>query len=471
MNTVLNNKGYGILRSELTSEKEKFLLEDLTVKPFIHPDYDFNDNNFHSVYRFNSTRYYVPKYWGIKHYGIPKKITQYKDNKEIYEFKGKRKDYQIDFSNLLLKELTENGSCLGVSGTGSGKTVMMLWLMAQLNSKTLIVVNKETLLDQWIKRINQYLPNTTIGIIRQNTAQVDKQIVIGLIQSITQHEYPEGTFDGISFTIFDECHHLPSRVFSKAFYLLSHSKYMIGITATPERKDGLSKVLEWFLGNVVINLKDSDVDVPVVKFIESKYTSELKPKYNWKKNLIIGNMETQIANDQGRTTQIVNETIKISKEGRKILILSSRIEHCKNIKNQLCDHPLFNKLKTVGLYIGGMKESQLTESNKCDVIVATYNMAYEGYDNPELDTLIMATSKSDIKQACGRILRQRNNYRPLIIDFIDSQYFGNQLKRRKEFYMKNNYIDYESMMSFKDIKKLNKKKDINDNIISDECLL
>ena len=88
-------------------------------------------------------------------------------------------------------------------------------------------------------------------------------------------------------------------------------------------------------------------------------------------------------------------------ENRKILVLSDRKVHCEYIKGKLNDF-------SVGIYYGGMKKEDLKKSNECRIIIATYQMASEGYDNPDLDTLILASPKCNVEQAVGRILRKKN---------------------------------------------------------------
>lgn len=708
--TIINSKGYGILKNSLTKDEEQELKEELTVKPNVLPDYDFGDNKPYPVYRFNSTRYYVPKYWGIDKYGPPDHINEIEGDEIDHKFNGQLKPHQTNFISRILETIKENGSCIACSSTGSGKcfskdtpilmydgnikmvqdvvvgdelmgddslprkvlslgrgsdimyeiipehgeshtvnsehimclkingvpqcceismnnylqlpeilqknlllykspvqfplknaphdpyimgfkigtseesytipeeyklnvdkirirflaglidgcgrlskkklpmyiftkqdddlitdviylarslgfcikrnkseieitgkiweipvkkrenkidnfdlkedvlihnfkvvekprdnyygfeidgnrrfllgdftvthnTVMTLWLMSQLKKRTMILVHKQFLLDQWVERIKTFLPKASIGIVQQDVTDVDKDIIIGMIQTITKRKYEPGTFNNIGLCAVDEIHHLSSRTFSRIPYIVN-PKYTLGLSATPKRKDGLTKVIEWFFGDIIVNYKKSEIEVPMVKFIEAVYTSELKPKYNWKKKLITSNMETQIAADEGRTQQIIDEILKQSKTGRKILVLSSRRGHCEYMKKMLDKHPLFGKnLKTTGLYLGGMTEAQLSESNRCDVILATYSMAYEGYDNPDLDTLIMATGRGDVEQACGRILRKCNKFRPLIVDFTDPEWFGGQLRRRIMFYKRKGYIESESGEPFKEPKK------------------
>ena len=133
-------------------------------------------------------------------------------------------------------------------------------------------------------------------------------------------------------------------------------------------------------------------------------------------------------------------------EGRKILVLSDRRDHLKEIKI-LVDESYSEKY-TCGFYLGGMKKEALEETEKADVILGTFSMASEGFDcKYPLNTIILSSPKSNIEQSVGRILREEAKYRkfvPLIIDIWDNfSLFARQGKKRMDFYKKNKYtIDY-----------------------------
>ncbi len=124
----------------------------------------------------------------------------------------------------------------------------------------------------------------------------------------------------------------------------------------------------------------------------------------------------------------------LNKEGRKILVLSGRRGHCEYLAKELIKSKII-----AGLYLGGMSNEELEKSNERQVVIATYSMASEAYDNPSLDTLIMATGMGAVQQAIGRILRAKNKFNPLVVDFTDIIYFGGQARRRKQFYKKSGY--------------------------------
>ena len=148
----------------------------------------------------------------------------------------------------------------------------------------------------------------------------------------------------------------------------------------------------------------------------------------------IAAMINELCDSFMRTLEIVNVIKKKYSEGRKILVLTDRRRHCLEFKKLLNDYDC-------GLYIGGMKNEALQESNKKRIIIATFSIASEGYDNPELDTLIFASPKSKVEQACGRILRQENENEAQIIDFVDAfSVFNNFYFCRLKFYKSKKFL-------------------------------
>jgi hypothetical protein len=125
MDTLINYKGYGILKSTLSSTQTKKIKEDLNVKPNVLPNYDFGDNKPFPVYRHNSQRFYLPKFYGISEFGKPTNITEREGTDIDHNFVLNLRPYQIEFSEKLLKKLNEDDSCIGCSGTGSGKCLAL----------------------------------------------------------------------------------------------------------------------------------------------------------------------------------------------------------------------------------------------------------------------------------------------------------------------------------------------------------
>ena len=137
---------------------------------------------------------------------------------------------------------------------GFGKTICGLYFISKIAKKTLIIVHKEFLMNQWIERINFALPDAKIGIIQGNKCEIEgNDIIIGMLQSLALKDFPNDTFDDIGHVIIDECHRIPSKIFMRTLFKIN-CNYMLGLSATPNRKDGCTKILKWFIGDIIFCL-------------------------------------------------------------------------------------------------------------------------------------------------------------------------------------------------------------------------
>lgn len=323
--------------------------------------------------------------------------------------------------------------------TVTHNTIMALYIISKLKLKTLVIVHKEFLLNQWIEKINEFLPNAKIGKIQGQIIDIeDKDIVIGMLQSLSMKEYPEDTFDSFGFTIIDECHHISAEIFVRSLQKIV-TKYILGLSATMERKDGLTKVFKMFIGDIIYKMKrdkDEGVLIKAVKFVtqdEEFNTVE----YDFRGNVKYSTMISKLCSFNNRTEMIISvieNELKLNNK-QQIIVLGQ----FKNILTYLYKAIEHRNIGTVGYYIGGMKEEQLKKSELKQIIIATYSMAAEGLDIKTLTTLILATPKTDIEQAVGRILREKHE-QPLVIDIVDNhEVFKKQWEKRKAYYLKNNY--------------------------------
>lgn len=446
MNTSLGSRGYTILKEDLSSSEIYNLRKELTVKPFVNASYGGVAVPF-PVYCESKHKLYLPRYFGLKKYGTPliNKIQQ--GEKVTMDFPLSLKPKQIPIAEAYLKAAHEKGGGIISVPCGYGKTVLGLYLASKLGVKTLVIVHKEFLVNQWKERIKQFLPYARIGRIQGSNIYVDGyDIVIGMLQSISMKEYDESVFSSFGFVIYDECHHLGAETFSRAL-LKTGCQYTLGLSATPTRADGLTKVFQWHLGDIVykINKREEDnVKVKCIKYyLEETVEDYNKIVLNYNKKPNNAQMINNICGYGPRTECIIQEAVKCLSEGRKLLILSDRRNHLKDIKALLDDTEYSS-----GFYLGGMKEKDLEETESKDVILGTFMMASEGFDcRYPLNSIILASPKSNIEQAVGRILRQEAKDRkfvPLIIDIMDEfSTFSGQCFKRIKFYNKNKYhIDF-----------------------------
>jgi len=430
--TYLGPKGYTIIKDNLEFEELSLIRKELTVRPYVPKSSLAKPSPFH-IYRESKRKIYIPKFYGLENYGPPDaNITPDGININV-EFKGTLRDHQIPIVNKWLTAAHLKGCGLIEADCGAGKTCMAIWLIAQLKKKTLIIVHKDFLLRQWKERLEQFMPDAKIGRIQGKIIDIEnKDIVIGMLQSLSMKDYDSAIFLDFGFTIYDECHHISAEVFSKVLFK-AVTKYALGLSATMDRQDGLTKVFKMFIGDVEAQWKRGAQKNVVVKAIEYTNNDAL-----YSKNLLnrMGQndyvqMIGKICTFEPRTEfilSVVEDAWKTS-PGEQIMIIGAR-------KNQLiCIHDSIKKkgFATVGYYMGGMKETELKISEGKNIIVATYKMAEEGLDIKTLTTIIMTTPKKDVRQAVGRILRTSGE--KLVIDIIDQHViFSRHWDQRRRWY-------------------------------------
>jgi superfamily II DNA or RNA helicase len=289
----------------------------------------------------------------------------------------------------------------------------------------------------------EFLPDAKVGKIQQDTIDVEgKDIVLAMVQSVSVKDYPKEVFDQFGLAIFDECHHLGAEVFFKSMQKVA-SAHMLGLSATPKRKDGLRWVFESFIGPIVYMTKDIETDGVEVNVMD--YYSD-DPLYSnecltYLKKPCLPKIINNVCGHMPRTEMILGLAKANYDMGRKVIILSDRRAHLDLMLESLLKDDIPS-----GLYVGGMKPFALHESQEKDVILGTYSMAAEGMDIPKLNTIILASPKSDVVQAVGRIMREKANVRkfhPLIIDINDTHpnfgTFKRQCQKRITFYNQQKY--------------------------------
>jgi superfamily II DNA or RNA helicase len=438
--TYLGQKGYTIPKNEISIEQQKQIKKDLTIKPFVMGS-PMNDAKVFPAYRESSNKLYLPHYYGIANLGPPKEYKIPEGDDINLVFNGTLRDYQEPVVNKFVKHCQDAkyGGGLLELYCAWGKTSASLYIITQLKKKTMVIVHKEFLMNQWIERIQQFLPGARIGKIQGPIIDIDdKDIVIAMLQSLSMKEYPASVFESFGFTIIDEVHHISSEVFSNALFKIV-SKYMLGLSATMNRKDGTTPVFKMFLGDVIYKSKRDNDRAVLVRAIEYKVDdddfNEVKLDFRGKPQY--STMISKLCEYNRRSEFILSVLCDMLKEesNKQVMILA----HNKNLLKYLHDAVAHRNIATVGYYVGGMKESALKQSETKKVVIATYAMASEALDIKTLTTLIMATPKTDIEQSVGRILREKHSS-PLVVDIVDSHdLFKNQWRKRKTFYKKENY--------------------------------
>ena len=424
-NRVLTAKGYAVKKTFLTGLQVQELRSELTVAPKVLDRFQKDILNF-PIYAESKTRLYVPRHWGIKKYGEPEAniVSEGLSLPEKISFSTKfpPHDFQKEIIETFIKK---DGNGLICVPCGYGKTFMALNIAVLLRRRLLIVVDKEFLMNQWKSEIDNFIQGARVGILQGNKVQIDAEkydITICMIQTICRREFPEGFFDEYGFTIFDECHHLGAAYFCQALKKIQ-TRYMLGLSATPDREDGLSKVFEYHLGEPVYKNTKREPDKDAV--VKAVWFSSEDPVYsevpvNWRGEPVTAKLLNQVAEFEPRNNKILGLIDEYAQDkDRFILILSDRISQLEWFENALTKTKYLH-----GYYIGGMKQAKLDDNaDKCQILLATYQMCSEGFSVKKLNTVILATPRKNVEQSTGRIFRQRIDERkvvPHIIDIIDS---------------------------------------------------
>lgn len=440
---ILTRNGYKVNKSEIGDLAD--VRKRLLAKPYVPKVFNPWGVQPYKLYDESESFLYLPKQWGISEFGQPTEVlcSATPTPVEYWTFAGGLRESQWEVVNSYLKPTPHDGLiCLQ---TGGGKTVCALYIASELKVKTLIVVHNSFLRDQWIDRIKCFLPKARIGRIQgEDTDVQNKDIVIAMIQSISMKDYPKETFAGFGLTIVDECHHIASEVFVRAFPKVT-SQHMLGLSATPERKDGLMHVITWFLGSILYRSETADHHDPDVR-VEA-YTFETpdpdfnKVIYNNQGVMATALMINKLAEFEPRTQflcELLEDVMNTSDGKRQILVLSDRVDHCKEILKTLPE-----SIRHQACILSRDTKAE-TRAEWCvlkKILIATYQMCKEGFDVPTLNTLLIATPRPDVDQIVGRILRVEKSKRtvcPLILDIVDTT-FRRQFQERCSLYKRRNY--------------------------------
>ena len=466
---ILTAHGYAIKKSSLTPRSTQKLRKDLTVAPLTKGKARGPDTSF-TVYMESPTKFYVPRCWATETYGPAQEIKISEGqalSARSKEFTGNPYPYQ----EAIIQNFLDSGSNgLICVPCGKGKTFMALAIASRIGRRFMVVVDKEFLMNQWRGEMAAVMPNLRVGILQGDKLEVEPSsydVTICMIQTLCMREFPEKTFESYGFTIFDECHHLGAAHFSRALMKIQ-TKNMLGLSATPIRDDGLTKVFEWFLGKPVYWEKTREPDPTVVVRKESFKCDD--PKYNeipvdYRGEMITARLLTHVVECEERNRLIVKLLKEVCQDPhRRILVLSERIGHLNRIEELMADSG-----HTMAYYVGGMKEEKReSEAATAKILLASYSMASEAMNIKVLNTVILATPRKKVEQSTGRILRVRVSERqvaPLIIDIVDSHgMYQGQWRQRRAYYNKCAY----KIQSSENESETHEKLDLETCLLSDD---
>ena len=442
---ILSHRGYAIRKDQLTPDQTRKLRAALMMKPAIAPEFSAGIEPFPIFYE-SPSRWYVPRFWGLENCGEPEGDARQEGLALRAELKFNKtlREEQLPIVNAF-RDGGYNG--LICVPCGYGKTFMAIWLACQLRKRFLIVVHQEFLMEQWRKELEGSIPGIRIGKLQGPKAQLGPEYdcCICMLQTVSSRDWAVDAFSGFGFAIFDECHHLGAEHFSRALMSIQ-TKCMLGLSATPDRPDGLDNVFLWYLGPVRYQIRvrdpDDSVEVRVLRFTSADAAYADTPT-DIRGEVSRPKLCNQLADYAPRTKAICDELEPALKEGRKLLILSDRRGHLSAFEEEF----KARGFTSFGYYIGGMKHEARDESATKQIIGATHALASEGMNIRDLNTVALVTPKSRIEQAVGRIFRlkkEERTFHPIIYDIIDTPHDVciRQYKKRAEFYKQCGYQIY-----------------------------
>ena len=338
-----------------------------------------------------------------------------------WQFKGRLRPFQ----EKAVRDLARKEFGTLSAPTGSGKTVMGLQLIAARRQPTLIVVHTKDLAHQWVARVEQFLgiPPDEIGWIGGGKRRPGERITVALVQSL--YKGASEIAPAIGHLVVDECHRTPSRTFTDAVTAFD-ARYMLGLSATPWRRDKLSKLIFWHIGDVQHEIEPEGLVASgdVLKAEVIRRETEFRPYFDPVSEY--SRMLSELAADKARNIQIVDDVAAASQEAAGVcLVLSDRKAHCENLRALL-------KLRhgiTAGVLTGDLpttKRRALAETmqtGEVRVVVATGQLIGEGFDCPRLETLFLVTPirfSGRLLQYLGRVLRPApGKERARVFDYVD----------------------------------------------------
>lgn len=294
---------------------------------------------------------------------------------------------------------------------GAGKTVMACAVIAARKVSTLILVHRKPLMEQWKSRLQQFLDlekNEIGGLGGEHRA-----VTVGMVQTLAKSPHPEALFADFSQVIIDECHHVPAASFEAVMKACS-ARYFLGLTATPNRKDGLQKILFLQCGPIRHRM-DATIDPNVTrKLIIRDMHLGVEPEES---RMPVHQVWDLLANHEGRNQQIAADIMEALRNKRNCAVLSDRKEHLATLERLVREaNPAFGEC--IHRIDGGMGKKaraaalreveRLATAGNGFALFATSSLLGEGFDLPQLDTLFLTlpiSFKGRIVQYAGRLHR------------------------------------------------------------------
>ncbi|PHS24960.1 MAG: DEAD/DEAH box helicase [Methylophaga sp.] len=338
------------------------------------------------------------------------------------KFMGKlRKDQKMAVRALFKHEV-------GVlsAPTAFGKTVIAAAMIARRKVSTLVLVHRTELLRQWQERLSSFLdlPKGGLGIVGGGKKKLSGKVDIAVMQSLVRMENLSGLLDGYGQIIVDECHHIAAFSFETVLKQ-TKARYILGLTATPVRRDGHQPIIHMQCGPIRHAAVKSEV-APTQLEVWPQYL----PVPEIPMDSPIQTTFQILTTDEKRNRKISKDILRAYREGRKILVLTERTDHIALLREGLGDdvehcfvlHGRLPKKQRASIFA----ELKSLEGSIPHVLLATGRLIGEGFDHPPFDTLVLAMPiswKGTLQQYAGRLHRAHADKHDIrIYDYVESDH-------------------------------------------------
>ncbi len=385
---------------------------------------------------------YLMEEYGIK---ITLKDERRLGEKANFKFFGTLNKEQKSAARKILKK--DIG--VFVAPPGSGKTIVSIYAIAKRKTSTLILVHRKPLIEQWRMRISSFLglDFKDIGQIGGGKNNPNGMLDIAMIQSMERKGTVDDRIADYGFVIVDECHHVSAVSFERVL-MQAKAKYILGLTATPYRRDGHQPIIHMQCGPISCRIKAKEINQDISAFAVIPRITEFVCE--WSERTNIYDVWPKLVNDEKRNNLIVDDIRGTLNAGRFPIILTERREHLELLANMLKD-----KVDYLAVLYGGVKTKKRKEilqelarfpQDKKKVILATGAYIGEGFDDPRLDTLFITmpiSFKGKIIQYAGRLHRDYPGKKDVqIYDYVDKEVLvlWNMYQKRLKTYKNIGYL-------------------------------
>ena len=342
------------------------------------------------------------------------------------QFSGSLRPYQLQ----AVQGILARRSGVVEAGTGSGKTVMGLALIATRKQPTLILVHTKELLYQWRNRIKTVL-GIEAGLIGDCHFDI-QSVTVGIVNTAKIHL--NALTSRFGHLIVDECHRVPANLFSDVVTAFS-SKYMLGLSATPFRRDGLDKLIDWYLGIHRVVVETATLHEVGAILRPEIVTRETGFRYFYDDDYQA--MVSALIQDDHRNAQVVGDINQQAKAGGLSLVVSDRVEHLTVLAGMTrAEHRILTG------NVSAKKRREIVDeisTGNVRVLFSTLSLIGEGFDCPSMDSLFITTPikhSGRLKQVVGRVLRPAEGKLPMVFDYVDSHVglLAHQARGRQQVY-------------------------------------